>query len=78
MPIMQGGVDITDQVSAEVEEKRRQRPLKADNAIVHLLHAKMSLENQPIPWLFDEIYDSIQKIDEIISNLQNANKGNKR
>ena len=68
--IVRNGVDVTQEVFAEVEAHRRASPLDADEAISNLLAARSALDNQPRPWLFDCIYDSIQKIDAIIEELR--------
>lgn len=67
--IIRNGVDVTDEVFRQVAERQQNNPLKADEAIVHLIKARNSLNELPRPWLFDCIYDSIQQIDAIIEKL---------
>lgn len=69
--IYKNGADITEEIFSAVKDLRARRPLQAVSAIEHLALAREELRRQPTPWLFDCIYASIKKIDDIIEELRN-------
>ena len=73
MSIMQAGVDVTEGVMARVKTLAVEEKLKTNHfydTVGWLIRAKDSLNDLPVPWMNDCIYDSIVAIDKIIKELE--------